>query len=566
VLHQIGAGTLGPVFRAYDADRERLVAVKLFRLDLSPERVHKFVAALERLIDGDLSHPAVAAPLATGMRGVEAYLATEYVAAESLDLAVREYGPAPPADALRVAAQLAGALDFAAVVKVAHGAIHPRDVLLASDETRITGLGIANALESVGVAPPIRRPYTAPERVAGAAWDRRADIFSLAALIHELLFARRIAGTGGHAAERLTELAGADLPTLRNVFARALAEDPSDRFATALEFAEALKHAFVGGEAAVAVVPPPAKTVDRDAPEIPDVEPRLPLEEPTSTSRGLESAPLREQEQPRFQEVETPPVVVARAPVIEPSHQSTMKIVDPPLLAAIEPPRARRWPIAAALIVGAGLGFAAGYGLAERDRLATTVVDTTGVSAPVPGPSAGRESTEVAVAEPAVKPAPDPQPNEGPTRPREAGPPSSSDVAPQPPATPNTRAKVNRESQSRPQRPSPFEARSSQSRSSASASRSGARQPNRAVTDRPAGPVSSGTAGRYNGQLRVESRPDGARVYLDGRLLGTTPLQVATVSAGEHAIRIELDGYRRWSSSVRIVAAEQNRVTASLER
>jgi hypothetical protein len=41
---------------------------------------------------------------------------------------------------------------------------------------------------------------------------------------------------------------------------------------------------------------------------------------------------------------------------------------------------------------------------------------------------------------------------------------------------------------------------------------------------------------------------------------------MATVSAGEHAIRIERDGYRRWSSSVRIVAAEQNRVTASLER
>jgi hypothetical protein len=64
----------------------------------------------------------------------------------------------------------------------------------------------------------------------------------------------------------------------------------------------------------------------------------------------------------------------------------------------------------------------------------------------------------------------------------------------------------------------------------------------------------------------VESRPEAARVFLDGRLIGTTPLVVASVPAGEHAIRIERDGYRRWSSSVRIVAAEQNRVTASLER
>jgi serine/threonine protein kinase len=58
VLHQIGAGTLGPVFRAYDAERERLVAVKLFRLDLPPERVHQLVDAFERLIAAELNHPS----------------------------------------------------------------------------------------------------------------------------------------------------------------------------------------------------------------------------------------------------------------------------------------------------------------------------------------------------------------------------------------------------------------------------------------------------------------------------------------------------------------------------
>jgi hypothetical protein len=66
--------------------------------------------------------------------------------------------------------------------------------------------------------------------------------------------------------------------------------------------------------------------------------------------------------------------------------------------------------------------------------------------------------------------------------------------------------------------------------------------------------------------LTVDSRPTGARVFLDGRLVGTTPLAIAAVPAGEHALRLERDGYRRWSSSVRVVAEEQNRVTASLER
>src|SRR3954471_15894242 len=95
VLHQIGAGTLGPVFRAYDTARERPVAVKLFTVDLAPERRHQLVAEFERLIAADLTHPSLAAPLATGTHGVSPYLVQDYVAAESLDLAVREYGPAP---------------------------------------------------------------------------------------------------------------------------------------------------------------------------------------------------------------------------------------------------------------------------------------------------------------------------------------------------------------------------------------------------------------------------------------------------------------------------------------
>ena len=53
VLHQIGAGTLGPVFRAYDPEQEKLVAVKWFRLDLPPERTHRLVAELEQLIAAD---------------------------------------------------------------------------------------------------------------------------------------------------------------------------------------------------------------------------------------------------------------------------------------------------------------------------------------------------------------------------------------------------------------------------------------------------------------------------------------------------------------------------------
>ncbi len=238
------------MFRAYEPERDRLVAVKVFRLDLPPERVHQLVGEFERLIDVGLRHPAIAAPVATGLDGVVAYLAQNYFSGDSLDIVIRERGPLPLAEALPVARQLAQALDSAAERLVEHGALHPRDVLLSSEGTRIVGLGITRALERIGAAVPIRRPYTAPERVEGAAWDHRADIFSLAAVIHEMLWARRVVGTGLEAVDAMTPLPGTHLTALQAVFSRALAEQAIDRFATATEFVESLERAVGVEEAA----------------------------------------------------------------------------------------------------------------------------------------------------------------------------------------------------------------------------------------------------------------------------------------------------------------------------
>jgi hypothetical protein len=77
---------------------------------------------------------------------------------------------------------------------------------------------------------------------------------------------------------------------------------------------------------------------------------------------------------------------------------------------------------------------------------------------------------------------------------------------------------------------------------------------------------SGATEERFVGSLAVDSRPTGAKVFMDGTLVGTTPMALPSVPVGSHVIRLEHDGYRHWSSSVRIVASEQNRVTASLER
>jgi hypothetical protein len=64
--------------------------------------------------------------------------------------------------------------------------------------------------------------------------------------------------------------------------------------------------------------------------------------------------------------------------------------------------------------------------------------------------------------------------------------------------------------------------------------------------------------------LRVESRPTGARVFVDRKLVGTTPLVLGEVTPGSHMVWLELDGYRRWIAPVKVVAG-QSRVAASLE-
>jgi hypothetical protein len=69
----------------------------------------------------------------------------------------------------------------------------------------------------------------------------------------------------------------------------------------------------------------------------------------------------------------------------------------------------------------------------------------------------------------------------------------------------------------------------------------------------------------YHGVVLFESRPSGAKVFIDNTQVGVTPLQMAAVRAGSHAVRFELTGFNRWTASVRVVAGERTRVAASLE-
>lgn len=557
VLHQIGAGALGPVFRAYDPEQDKLVAVKLFRLDLPPERVHELVADFERLIAADLTHSSIVAAVATGIVQVSPYLAQDFVAADSLDTVIREHGPAPAGEALRIVTQIAGGLDYAAVVGIVHGALHPRDVLISPDDVRLTGLGVARALERLGVQVPVRRPYAAPERAAGGAWDRRADVFTLGALAHELLWGRRVTATGAEAAAALEELPGVPINKVRDTFARALAENPGQRFPTALEFAAALKDCF--GDRQEARPPAPAQPATEYrrqlVAEVAAVE-ESPAPQPAVPSPSL--LPLVAPEEPpvveatvehdltlRAPEVALPagdvevanedddvarPAAAIAVPVpVEPSlraetpirAESTPRVEHPLNLVPPEPlnpARSAVWPLTLALLVGVALGFAGGYWLGQseraQDRAGGTTTETEvrlrgNSSEAPPGAAAGASAAAPPIPSAAPAPAPD--------RSRPDPPPVD---LPAPAAKPTVP-------------PAPAEEKTT---------------PSEAAVAR-------------TGRITVRTTPPGARVTIDGRDVGKSPLTIPNLGRGAHTVRVMRDGY---ASVERRVAITPNEPTSTL--
>jgi serine/threonine-protein kinase len=316
VLHQIGIGTLGPVFRTYEPSRDRLVAVKAFRLDIVPEQAQALALALSRASQASLFHPSIVEPIEAGVEGTVAYRAEEYVAAESLDVAMRHYAPAPLDKVLPFITQLAGAIDFARAAGVGHGGLHPRDIFVTPDEARATGFGVVDALEQVGIRAPIRRPYSAPERIAGTTWGTPADVFSLAAITFELLTGKRPAGTGAQIG------ALPDAPTaavMQGVLVRAMDDEPARRHGSALAFAAALEAASQGR-----ILTEDDEKTARTSPVAPIV---LPVSEPAAATAAEKSGieALRDPEHEALDDllIAPDPDVAAPPPAAEPVREPT---------------------------------------------------------------------------------------------------------------------------------------------------------------------------------------------------------------------------------------------------
>lgn len=281
IVRLLGQGAMGAVYEARHPTLPRSVALKV----MNPG-VARYPGVRERFeLEADLlctlEHPNVVDVLDKGQDGDHLYIAMRFVDGTDLDTALRERGPFPPQQAVDVVAAVGRALDHAHSRGLLHRDVKPANIMLrrADGEAVLTDFGIAkNLAATAGLTAQGALlgtiPYSAPEQLDGRATSGRADVYSLGAVLFELLTARRafpmeepgplLAAVITGPVPDLREVRPDLSPALAAVVTRAMQKDPADRFATCEELTTAARAALSAappttvGNATAQVPPPPA--------------------------------------------------------------------------------------------------------------------------------------------------------------------------------------------------------------------------------------------------------------------------------------------------------------------
>ncbi len=596
VLHQIGSGSLGPVFRGEDPETAAPVAIKRFDLQIGPERRRQVAEELEALADRMPAHPAIPRVLDAGLQD-NPYLVTSFVPGQPLDQALAEYGPAVAADALPRLERIADALDHAAAHGLWHGALGPKDIVVSAVDTGVTGVGIAQILERASVPAAPRRPYTAPETVESRASRPAGDQFALAALTCEWLLGRH-APWPADAPFKLPSLADVDSEALEGALRKALASSPDDRFPTCASFVAAVRRAT---RAAPIAMPEPAPLPFAIAQPAPALDARPAEHRVEVTPPELSIADLIFDPEPIPGSVPAvDAALVAGHASDQPTSQGGAVKWRGSLGSSAAPQLTRRIPKGAlfAVLVGAvAIGVPAGYlFLGSRGDVNHSGAAPTNTSpaqafteAPVPPASNLSSQSPLTMTVPAATPKA--APSVVPSAPRQAA--KAPAVAAVRPDTArllvrSTPAGATVTVDGRPSGTTPVALRDlPMGTRTVIVARSGFESAERRVTltgDRPSrsidvtlAPLAPASAAGGTGAVRrpvarpvsatlfVETRPAGATVIIDGQpSTGVTPLTLETIPPGRHTVRIERDGYRPWTTTVNVKAGERVRVAASL--
>jgi TolB-like protein len=262
--HELGRGGMATVYLATDLKHQRQVALKVVRPELAAALgTERFLR--EITLTAGLHHPHILPLLDSGAAGEGGaalrpclWYTMPYVAGESLrDRLLRER-QLPVEDAIRLACEVADALDYAHRQGIVHRDIKPENILLEDGHALVADFGIARAVTAAGTTKltetgmVVGTPaYMSPEQGAGdQRLDGRSDLYSLGCVLYETLSGEApysgptpmaiIAKKLNEPIPRVSVVRETVPAAVEAAIGRALAKSPADRFATAREFAEAL--------------------------------------------------------------------------------------------------------------------------------------------------------------------------------------------------------------------------------------------------------------------------------------------------------------------------------------
>jgi len=235
VLESLGSGGLGEVYRARDTNLGRTVAVKVLPPAITgdPEHVQSLLDTVARLVG--LSHPNIAMLYEAGQEGEQRYLVFEFVQGEPLGTLIRDR----PLNVRRVidfAINLCDGLAEAHAAGLIHGDIRPDTIQITpKDRAKFMNFGLWRFTGgSVRVSDAL--PYLSPEEQSGAPAGPQSDIYSLGAVMFEMLTGRQRAR--GLSVRSINPSVPAEL---EQVVGRMLASNPSSRSGSAAAIAAELR-------------------------------------------------------------------------------------------------------------------------------------------------------------------------------------------------------------------------------------------------------------------------------------------------------------------------------------
>jgi serine/threonine protein kinase len=263
IINQIGEGGMATVYKAYQPSMDRNVAVKVLPRQLAESEEFKQRFQQEARIIAKLEHPHILPVFDYGESEGVTYLVMRYLDAGTLQDKMVAHRPLPLNEIDHIFTQLADALSYAHSFGIIHRDLKPSNALVDSHGNLfLTDFGIAKLLESA--SPRLTQTdaimgtpaYISPEQAQANPVDQRSDIYSLGIILYEMVTGRvpfvaetPLAVILKHISDPLPppSTLKADIPeAIEQVVLKALAKNPTDRFATVSEFASAWKKALDG--------------------------------------------------------------------------------------------------------------------------------------------------------------------------------------------------------------------------------------------------------------------------------------------------------------------------------